>query len=168
MDVTVGKNLGDKLTLAYIAGFLDGDGAICANIEKHPLKKYKFRVRVSMDFYQHKDNLDLLKFIQKFFGEGYLGKSIRDTHKLSIRNQSSLKVFLPLIYEFSRIKKKQIKIALKILGMNVEKRKDLIKMAKMADELSNLNIRSKNRRKNFSNIITNSPLTTDSANLQMR
>jgi hypothetical protein len=154
MDVTVGKKLGDNLTLAYISGFLDGDGAICANIEKHPGKKYGLRVRVSLDFYQHKDNLSLLKYIRNYFGEGYLGKSIRDTCKLSIRNQSSLKLILPLIHEHTHIKKKQIEIALKILNMSMGQKKDLVKMAKLADKLSRLNIRSKNRRKNFSSIIT--------------
>lgn len=153
MDVTVGKKLSDKITLAYISGFLDGDGAICANIEKHPEKKYRFRVRVSLDFYQHKNNLKLLKFIRNYFGEGYLGKSIRNTHKLSLRNQSSLKVILPLIHQYTYIKKKQVEIALRILNIKVEQKKDLIKMAKLADRLSKLNIRSKNRRKIFSNII---------------
>lgn len=97
-DVTVGKELYSEVVRAYIAGFLDGDGSVTAVIEPHTEKKFSFRVRVSLDFYQHKDNLSLLKYLRKIFGEGCLGKSIRDTHKLSLRNQTTLKTILPLLY----------------------------------------------------------------------
>ena len=61
-DVTVGKRPRNDLSEAYIAGFLDGDGAVSAIIERHPEKKYGFRVRVCLDFYQHKDNIRVLHF----------------------------------------------------------------------------------------------------------
>ena len=31
---------------AYLAGLIDGDGAVSATIERHPEKKFGFRVRV--------------------------------------------------------------------------------------------------------------------------
>ena len=45
----------DKLTeieLAYIAGFLDGDGSIYAQIVKGDDYKYGFRIRISIAFFQ--------------------------------------------------------------------------------------------------------------------
>ena len=152
-DVTVGKNIHSNLVAAYIAGFLDGDGAICANIERHSEKKFKFRVRISLDFYQHKKNVSELKFIRNALGEGYLGKSNRNTQKLSLKNQSTLKTILPELHRFTQIKKKQIEIALEILNISIETKEDLIKVAKMADKLSRLNIRASARRKNSSKII---------------
>lgn len=153
MDVTVGKVLNNDITMAYIAGFLDGDGAISAVIEKHAEKKFGFRVRVSLDFYQHKQHIALLKYIRKVFGEGCLCRSIRDTHKLSIRNQTSLKKILPMLLPFTRIKRKQIQIALRILDTTIGKKSDLLKVARLADKLSSYNMRSRSRRKNFSTII---------------
>jgi intein-encoded DNA endonuclease-like protein len=47
------KKLTD-LELAYIAGFLDGDGSIIAQIVKDKSAKYNFTVRVSLSFYQKK------------------------------------------------------------------------------------------------------------------
>ncbi len=152
-DVTVGKATENKLVLAYIAGFLDGDGAICAIIEKHSEKKFGFRVRITLDFYQHRENIYVLKYIQNYFDEGSLGKSIRNTHKLSIKNQSTLHRILPQLADFSLVKKRQIKLAVKILNSPVLTRNDLLRNAKLADELSSYNIRSKSIRKNSSKII---------------
>lgn len=152
-DVTVGKDLSNDITKAYIAGFLDGDGAVTAVIERHAEKKFGFRVRVSLDFYQHKDHVKLLQYLKRVFGEGSLGRSIRDTHKLSLRNQATLRIILPLLYPFSRIKRNQIRIALRILNTTIHEKRDLLKVARLADELSSYNVRSRSRRKNFSTII---------------
>ena len=156
----MGRNSNKNLVLAYIAGFLDGDGAISALIEKHSEKKYGFRVRVSLDFYQHESNVEVLNYIRDFFGEGSLRKSINRTQKLSIRNQETLKRILPGLYKFSVIKKKQIAMAIKILNSVTKSRKGLISLAQRADSLAALNIRSKGIRKNTANMIINFPVET--------
>jgi|SRR3989338_3235164 len=152
-DVTVGKGQNNNIKYSYIAGFLDGDGAISAIIERHPEKKFKYRVRITLDFYQHKNNVAVLEYIRRIIGEGCLGKSIRNTHKLSIKNQTTLKKILPVLYRYSVIKKKQIKLALKILHSEVKSKQGLIRNAKIADMLCGLNVRSGNIRKNDSSII---------------
>ena len=42
----------NELDLAYIAGFLDGDGSIFAQIVPGAAYKYDFTVRVSVAFFQ--------------------------------------------------------------------------------------------------------------------
>ena len=44
---TVGKGC-SEVDRAYLAGFLDADGAIMAIIEKHQEKKFDFRIRIIM------------------------------------------------------------------------------------------------------------------------
>jgi hypothetical protein len=39
-------------TIAYIAGFLDGDGNLLVQIVKNETFKYKFQIRISIIFYQ--------------------------------------------------------------------------------------------------------------------
>ncbi len=153
MDVTVGKDQNNNIKYSYIAGFLDGDGAVSAIIERHAEKKFGYRVRVTLDFYQHKSNIAVLNYVRSVIGEGSLGKSIRDTHKLSIKNQTSLKRILPLLSQYSVIKKRQIELALKILYSEVNSKNDLIRNAKLADKLCALNVRSRSIRKNSSSII---------------
>jgi hypothetical protein len=40
------------LELSYIAGFLDGDGSIYAQIIRRPDYRLRFQLRVSISFYQ--------------------------------------------------------------------------------------------------------------------
>jgi len=42
------------IDLAYIAGFLDGDGSLIAQIVKGDNYKYKYGIRLSIVFYQYK------------------------------------------------------------------------------------------------------------------
>jgi len=41
----VGKTI-PEVQKAYLAGFIDGDGAIVALLERHPAKRFGFRVRI--------------------------------------------------------------------------------------------------------------------------
>jgi len=41
----VGKTI-PEVHKAYLAGFIDGDGAIMALLERHPAKRFGLRVRV--------------------------------------------------------------------------------------------------------------------------
>jgi hypothetical protein len=41
-------------TLIYLAGFIDGDGSLLAQIIYRKDYKYKFQIRVSISFHQHK------------------------------------------------------------------------------------------------------------------
>jgi hypothetical protein len=43
-----------KDSLSYIAGFLDGDGCVLAQIVRGSTYKYKHTIRVSITFYQKK------------------------------------------------------------------------------------------------------------------
>ena len=54
--------------LAYLAGFLDADGAIIAIIEKHPEKLFKHRVRVTLKITQK--NSQILKYFQNIYKIG--------------------------------------------------------------------------------------------------
>ena len=42
----------NKTELAYLAGFVDGDGCINAQIVKRPDYKFKFQIRFTVSFFQ--------------------------------------------------------------------------------------------------------------------
>ena len=54
-----------------------------------------------------------------------------------------------------------VTIAIKILNGKINKFADLLKIARLADSLSRLNVRSKNRRKNFTAMIQENPSSND-------
>ena len=51
----MGKTI-PEVQKAYLAGFIDGDGAIMALIERHPAKRFGFRVRVWVKATQLRQN----------------------------------------------------------------------------------------------------------------
>ncbi len=140
-----------EVELAYIAGFLDADGAIMALIEKHTEKRFGFRVRVILKFTHH--DREVLDWMQKKLGVGLVRAHRPNTDKqtfdLHIRNQEHVHAVLQLLNAHIRVKKQQTKIAIQILEIPVISKKDIIKIADLADTLSGFNVRSKNRRQNY-------------------
>ena len=145
----VGKNY-SEVELAYASGFIDADGSIMACIERHNEKKFGFRIRVVLKVSQKE--ITIIKWFLKTFKLGNMRKN-QTIYDWQIQNQKDclkmLKIFLPYI----KVKKRQAKIAIRILNTSVKTRKSLIHIANLADTLSRFNVRSKNRRKNFATMI---------------
>lgn len=142
---TVGRMLSEA-NLAYIAGLFDGDGAIMALIEKHSEKKFGFRVRVIVKITQKDPKV--LYWVERTTKLGSVVKS-RTTHEWILRNQTEILEFLKNIICYLKNKDNQAKIAIRILQFKIRTYKDLVNIGKLADALSNFNVRSKGRRRNF-------------------
>ncbi len=119
--------------------------------EPHSEKRYKFRVRVALKITQH--DREILDWIRTVLGVGIVRANrvgdIRQTFDLHIRDRNHVQKILERLLPFVRVKKRQAQMALEILSMSIDSSEDLINTAKLADTLSGLNVRSKNRRKNF-------------------
>ena len=136
---------------AYIAGFLDADGAIMAVIERHREKRHGFRVRVALKVTQH--DRKILDWIQRTLRVGIVRANrlgdTRQTFDLHIRDRADVREVLVTLLSYLRVKRRQADMALRILDQTIESKKDLIRAARLADALSRFNVRSKSRRKNF-------------------
>ena len=141
----VGKMI-SEVDCAYIAGLIDADGAIMALIERHREKKFGFRVRIEVKLTQ-KDPF-ILKWINSKSGIGGVRQN-RTTFDWLTRDQKEILTFLNSLLPFLKIKKRQAELALRIIMTKVNSKKDLLKVAQLADTLSASNPRSKNRRVNF-------------------
>ena len=140
----VGKTW-SEVELAYLAGFLDADGAIMALIEKHAAKRFGFRVRVFVKVSQNSSEV-LEKFERKF----KVGRVVKNrmAYDWIIKDQTHALMILSELIPFLQVKKTQARLASTILKRTVRSRQNLIANATLADTLSRLNVRSKNRRKN--------------------
>lgn len=130
---------------AYCAGLIDGDGAIMAIIEPHREKRFRFRVRIELKITQ-KCKEDLL-FLVPLLGCGSVRQN-RTTCDWITRDQQEILRVLSLIAPYSKMKQKQIHYAIKIIRTPIGEKRDLLRVARLADALSRFNVRSKNRRKN--------------------
>jgi hypothetical protein len=126
-----------------------------ATIERHSEKKFGFRVRVEVKLTLKEKKL-LEEFVREF-KMGHVSCNRRDTvlatHDWIIRDKTHLGLLLEYIKPYSRLKKRQIVLALEILRNALTTPADLMKNAQLADTLSSFNVRSKNRRKNFATMI---------------
>jgi hypothetical protein len=131
---------------AYIAGLIDADGAIMALIESHDEKKFRFRVRIEVKLTQKDPTI--LRWISKILQIGRVRRN-RTTFDWLTRDQKEISSLLILLKPFLRIKKRQAEIAQKIIETRINTKQDLLIVARLADALSAINPRSKNRRRNF-------------------
>ena len=145
----MGKKL-SEVDRAYIAGFLDADGAIMATIERHQEKRFGFRVRVELKISQ--SNRSILDWLYKKTAVGYIRRN-RTTHDWVVRDQLIVKHMINILRPYLKAKRTQASQALKILESKINSKKDLLSVARSADALSRLNVRSKNRRKNYATMI---------------
>ena len=145
----VGKKFAE-VERAYLAGLIDGDGCIMATIEKHREKKFGYRVRIELKVTQKKS--DLLGWLFRRYQRGRVSRN-RSTFDWIVRDKIDARYLLEFIRPYTKSKRDQVDIALQILAMSDSTCAQLLKAARLADSLSRLNVRSKNRRINFASMI---------------
>ena len=114
--------------LAYIAGFLDGDGSIMMQIKRRLDSKFGWRIMITICFYQDARHIKPLRWIRRMFHIGYI--SVRNDHmaEYRINGFKETRRVLQLLKPYIRFKKKQVAIVLTILPLLCEKK--LIEMSR--------------------------------------
>jgi hypothetical protein len=145
----VGKTI-PAVRKAYLAGFIDGDGAIMALLERHPTKRFGFRVRVWVKATQLRRH-DVAWLGDDFgFGQVVAG---RGCWEWLVKDQVHVRQLLELVQPYMRVKARQVELALEILNARINSVDELQRVAELADALSLLNVRSRGRRQNTAAMI---------------
>lgn len=135
-----------KDILAYIAGFLDGDGCLMAQLVKRTDYKFGFQIRLSIVFYQRADNIAHLKWIKSKLKNGYI--RIRNDYmsEYTIVGYKDVREVLEIIYPYLKLKKSQAKLLIKISKIskkpNVE---EFLSYCRLVDESAKLNYTKKRK-----------------------
>lgn len=103
-----------KEILAYIAGFLDGNGCLMAQIVRRKDYKFGYQIRLSIVFYQRVDNIKHLEWIKSKLKFGYIRKRNDGMAEYTIVGYRNVKKILFEIYPFLKLKKTQAKLIIKI------------------------------------------------------
>lgn len=127
-----------KEELYYIAGFIDGDGCILAQIVNRKDYKLKFQIKVSIILYQKTSRHWFLLEMQKKINLGNLRKRNDNMSELTITGNTPVKNFLNLIKDFLIIKKPTAKLVLEIIDKleNVKNKDDFIEVCKLVDKIA--------------------------------
>lgn len=141
-----------NIDLAYIAGFLDGDGSLMLQIKKRADGKNKIRFMATICFYQDTRHQKDLLWIQKVLGIGYLSKRNDGMSELRINGFTTVREILKNLMPNIRFKKIQAKALFEsctILSktkFSMLDRKQLTKLVRLILVIQNQNYVTKKKR----------------------
>ena len=141
-----------NIDLAYIAGFLDGDGSLMLQIKKRADGKNKIRFMATICFYQDTRHEKGLFQIRKILGIGYLSRRNDGMSELRINGFETVKEILENLVPYIRFKRVQARTLLdscKILSktkFNLLNRKQLTKLVNLILVIQNENYVTKKKR----------------------
>ena len=129
------------LELSYLAGFVDGDGCINAQIVRRHDYLLKFQIRVSVTFFQHKKRKWLLEKIEHQVGTGTIRTRPDDMCEYAIVGPENVKKFLLMLQPYIRGKRRQLELVLIIISRLTRKqsKEDFLQLCKIADHFVVLN-----------------------------
>ncbi len=149
----------DSTTLAYIAGFLDGDGSIFFQIVPRKDYKERFQIRCSIAFYQKSNNVEILEWLKSKFGVGYIRYRKTGVSDYTVVESKEVQKILLLLQSYVRLKKKHIELGLEILQKLKDKKskEDFLEVCKLVDKFKEINY-SKKRKITYKTVSNSLPL----------
>jgi hypothetical protein len=145
----ISENQEFAIESAYVAGFLDGDGSIIAQIVPKEDYVLKFQIRLSISFIQKTKRKHFLHLINKKLGENGTLRERNDTlSELNIVGKEKVREVLERLQPYLTIQRKQCNLVLKIIEqfhLTKGPREEFVKLCDLVDQVAELND-SKNRK----------------------
>ena len=126
---------------AYIAGFLDGDGCINAQIVRRDDYRLKFQIRVSITFFQKTERHWFLLQLKELLHYGTLRKRNDGMSEYTIIGYQAVNHVLAELTPYLRIKHPQAKAVFQIIKelSTAKDSQTFITLCEKVDHLGNLN-----------------------------
>lgn len=142
--------------LAYLAGFLEGDGCILAQIVKGAQYRYKYTIRIGIVFYQKKDKHWFFLKLKELIGVGSIRFRNDNMVEYAIFGVKMVKSFLELLFPYLILKKNLAVLVFRIIKMlnDVQNEVDFLEVCKLVDKVAEHTYSKK--RKNTSSVVENS------------
>ena len=133
---------------SYIAGFLDGDGSIYAQLKPNLTYKFGFQVVTYAVLFQSKKNQVNFERLCSMINLGYMRLRKDGVLEYIIGKNKELKKFLEIVRPFVILKKQQVLLMDQILTKkeDIGRKKDFKFLMKLIDRFRDLNY-SKKRKK---------------------
>jgi hypothetical protein len=137
-----------KTQLAYIAGFLDGDGSLMMQIKKRSDNE-KIRFMLTICMYQDTRHEKTLLWIRKKLGIGYISRRNDNITELRINGYKQVEKILKMLKPFIRFKKIQAESIIKsakILQKKKISNSDYVKLVEYIIRIQSENYVTKKKR----------------------
>lgn len=141
-----------EIKLAYIAGFLDGDGSLMLQLKKRSDSKQGIRFMATICFYQDTRHEKNLYWIKEVLSIGYISKRNDNITELRINGYKQVRNILINLSPYIRFKKLQTFMLLKaceiLSSTKFSKltKKQLIKIVDLILAIQNENYVAKNKK----------------------
>lgn len=121
---------------AYIAGFLDGDGCIMAQLVRRKDYIYGFQVRVSIVFYQKQVHQEILSWLKSKLNFGYIRQRNDGMAEYTIVGFKEVKETLLLLTNHLRLKKVLALKIVELIDSHPERMNasELVRLSHLVDE----------------------------------
>ena len=129
----------------YLAGFLDADGSIFAQLVRGNDLQYKYRIRVSIGFYQNKRYSWFLTKLQKDLKCGRIRTKTDGVVEYVITSADSVRNLLLQLKDCLVLKKRQANLVLDILEKkkHLQSKSDFLEVCRLTDKVALLNYSKK-------------------------
>lgn len=132
---------------AYIAGFLDGDGSVMAQLVSRKGYKLGYQIRTSIVFYQKTNHQKHLLWLKEQLGYGYIRDRRDGMSEYTIVGFRQVESILMLLQPFLHLKKELASSVLAIIAQHPSQRKmtkaQLIRLSKLVDKTASFNYSKK-------------------------
>jgi hypothetical protein len=105
----------ESTVLAYIAGFLDGDGSIFFQLIRKRDYRLGFQIRPSIAFYQKTDNEHILLWLKEQLVSGSLRRRRTGISDYTIVEAREVVRLLTALQPYVRLKQEHVRLGLEIL-----------------------------------------------------
>ena len=121
----MGRQIKPKdVNLAYIAGFLDGDGSIMFQVKRRKDTPKGRRLMFTICLYQDTRHEKPLFWMKKIFGIGYISRRNDGITELRINGYEQVQKILQSLYPYLRFKKDQVRYLFHALDILNKKKID--------------------------------------------
>lgn len=130
---------------AYIAGFLDGDGCIMAQLVRRKDYIYGYQIRTSIVFYQKTTHQQILSWLKSKLNYGYIRQRHDGMTEYTIVGLREVGQVLAILYPHLRLKKKLAKMVMQLITMHPARMtpQQLIKLSYVVDATAKFNYSKK-------------------------
>ncbi len=123
-----------KELLSYIAGFLDGDGCVMAQLVHRKDYRLGYQIRLSIVFYQKEQNVQFLEWLKTKLVYGYIRRRNDGMAEYTIVGADYTAKILKKLLPYLRLKRKLAEIVLEISKMPKKiTPEDLLKYSELVD-----------------------------------
>lgn len=133
-------------SIAYIAGFFDGDGSVRIQLQPRKNASLGYRIRTIISFAQKSGHKKELNWMRKQLGIGYIYSRNDGIDELKIEGFGSVGRVLKILKPHVQFKRRQVKLVLEALDILKKSPNSILEVSEISDKISRINYKTTKKK----------------------